>query len=967
MKTTPLFLSALLLLSTTLHAQTTASWTAGSGNWSLGTNWNTGTAPINGLPLPGDTYNAVINPGSPNTVTLDVPVTVQDLTFASGKLAGSNVLNVSGVMTWSGNEINGTNAATDIVNVTGALVLDTTTTKTMNTRTLNIGDDVNAINAQWTGGTLDLRSNSVINNRAGSIFTSQFDGTIDNGANNTSTFNNEGTFTKSAGTGMTLVDNSVVFNNSGTVFVKTGTIRLDGNGTHSGRFNTFPGTTLDLNASSHILNAGTFFDGSGTLEISTLVTANAAVSISSGLNLNAGTMNGAGTYDVSGPMSWSGGTISGTNAAAHIVNATGGVTFSGSGIKSLYTRTLNIGDGVSATTASWSGGTLDLRTGAVINNTANSTFNTSFDGLIDNGANDSGTFNNAGIFNKTAGTGTTSTDNTITFINSGTVNVNSGTVQFNGTLTNSGSIDANNNTVVINGGGSGAGSFNADAGGLVDFTGGTYALNAGGALNGVGIYRLSGVGNPTLTIAGTVSMAHLDISSGTLNGGGAVSASGGLAWSGGTMSGAGSTTAGSISSISGSGTKTLSSRALVYQGAGTQVTWTGTGNIQSDGSITVQNGAVFNIQNNQTMGDGNNNTVSGTLVVGDGGTLRKSAGTGTSTIGGALGFGGDTVIASVGSTGTVEVQSGTLAFANAPTNHSGSTLTGGNWNVSNGATLAFNAGSNITTNAANVTLDGAGSTFAKLTSALNNNQGSLTLKNDRDLTTAGAYANSGTTRVEGGSTVLTVGAGGGAAYTQSIGETVLVGGALIDASVFNLNGGDLKGTGTIASSVITSGSTTIAPGQSPGMLTIDGDLTLSAGNTLAMEIGGLGQGTDYDYIDVAGTLTLAGLLDLDLINGFESSITNGNLFTLVTSASDILGAFSNVASGDRLSTSDLLGSFAVYYGAGSPYGGSSLVIGDYSSVPEPSRTMLLIAGLMAMVMQRRRLPGSVTGLSSPVV
>jgi hypothetical protein len=1172
MRTNLLTLSALFLLAATLHAQTTATWTAGSGNWSLGSNWNTGIAPINGQPLVGDTYNAVLSTFS--TVTLDVPVSIQALTFSSGTINGSNALNVGGAMAWSEGTISGTNAATDIVNATGGLTLSSSSTKSLYTRTLNIGDGINAINTQWQGGTLDLRSNSVINNRVGSTFTAQFAGTIDNGANDTSTVNNEGTFTKSAGTGATVVDNNVVFNNSGTVHVKTGTLRLDGNGTHTGTFNMLSAGTLNLNSSTHILNAGTSFTGPGMLEISTLVTANAAVSIASGLTLNAGTMNGAGTYNISGAMAWTGGTISGTVAATHIVNATGGLTLSGSSTKSLYTRTLNIGDGVSPTTASWSDGILDLRANAVINNAAGSTFNNSFDGALNNGGgggdnaifnnqgifnktggagttstnfgltfNNSGTvnvnsgtfavvngshsgvfnmtsgntlsfaagsqtlnagtsfsgagtfsvsgsaavtanadvgissllslssgeingagtynvsgamtwsggairgtnaathivnatggltlsgastkslftrtlnigdgvspttaswssgtldlranavinntagstfnnsfdgalnngggggdnaiFNNQGIFNKTGGAGTTSTNFGLTFNNSGTVNVNSGTIQFNGVLTNSGSIDANDKALVINGGGSGAGSFNADAGGLVNFIGGTYVLNAGGTLNGTGTYRLSGVSSPVLTVAGNVSTANLEISSGTLNGSGAVTVSGGLAWSGGTMSGAGSTTltAGSISSISGSDTKTLSTRALVYEGAGTQVTWSGTGNIQSDGSITVQNGALFDIQNNQVMGDGNNNTVSGTLVIGNGGTLRKSAGGGTSTIGGSLGFGGDTVNASVGSSGTVEVQSGTLAFANTVTNHSGTTLTGGTWNVSGGSTLAFNAGSNITTNAANVTLDGAGSSFAKFTTALNNNQGSLTLKNDRDLATAGAYANSGTTRVEGAGTVMTVGTGGNSAYTQSgaASVTVLSSGALVDASIFKLDGGALTGSGTIDSPFHADSvnSTFIRP----GMLTVNGSTILGANNTLVMEIGGLSQGTSYDWFDVNGdTFMIGGQLQLGFVNGFQNSIAYGDMFTIGTADSDILGAFTNVLSGARLDTQDGYGSFAVYYGGGSPYGGNNLLIGEFLAVPEPSRSVLLFSGLLMSILRRSRLACDRTGM-----
>ena len=76
--------------------------------------------------------------------------------------------------------------------------------------------------------------------------------------------------------------------------------------------------------------------------------------------------------------------------------------------------------------------------------------------------------------------------------------------------------------------------------------------------------------------------------------------------------------------------------------------------------------------------------------------------------------------------------------------------------MTNGASINITTGSNITTNQGNVTLDGPASSFARLTTALNNNQGSFTLKNDRDLTTAGALANSGSVNVDGAGTTLTI-------------------------------------------------------------------------------------------------------------------------------------------------------------------------------------------------------------------
>ena len=179
-----------------------------------------------------------------------------------------------------------------------------------------------------------------------------------------------------------------------------------------------------------------------------------------------------------------------------------------------------------------------------------------------------------------------------------------------------------------------------------------------------------------------------------------------------------------------------------------------------------------------------------------------------------------------------------------------------------------------------------------------------------------------------------------------------VGGALMDASVFNLNGGELKGNGTIASSVITSGTQTIAPGLSPGALTLEGDLTLSAGSTLDLEIGGLTQGTLYDYLDVNGTLTLAGLLNLSFLNDFQNSLGMGSLFTLASSDAAVLGSFSNVANGGFLTDMASLHTFSVHYGAGSLYNPNDVVL--YAVTPEPGRALLLMLGLLGLTLRRKR-------------
>lgn len=81
----------------------------------------------------------------------------------------------------------------------------------------------------------------------------------------------------------------------------------------------------------------------------------------------------------------------------------------------------------------------------------------------------------------------------------------------------------------------------------------------------------------------------------------------------------------------------------------------------------------------------------------------------------------------------------------------------------------------------------------------------------------------------------------------------------------NVTEGTLGGNGTIGTTMVADGAT-LAPGNSIGTLTVDGNLTLSSGSILKYELGRSGPSSGApgvsDRIDVAGDLSLAGMLDL---------------------------------------------------------------------------------------------------------
>jgi hypothetical protein len=77
--------------------------------------------------------------------------------------------------------------------------------------------------------------------------------------------------------------------------------------------------------------------------------------------------------------------------------------------------------------------------------------------------------------------------------------------------------------------------------------------------------------------------------------------------------------------------------------------------------------------------------------------------------------------------------------------------------------------------------------------------------------------------------------------------------------------GNCSGTGTITGNVNNSGGT-VAPGNSPGILTFDGDLTMGSAATYAVEIGGMSAGDEHDKLVVTGMANLDGTMTVELID-----------------------------------------------------------------------------------------------------
>ena len=131
------------------------------------------------------------------------------------------------------------------------------------------------------------------------------------------------------------------------------------------------------------------------------------------------------------------------------------------------------------------------------------------------------------------------------------------------------------------------------------------------------------------------------------------------------------------------------------------------------------------------------------------------------------------------------------------------------------------------------------------------------------------------------------------AYT--FGSNVIVAGGSIDVDELSAAADDvtlIARTGSITDGSsptdVTGGTVTIdgdaTPGQSPGILSVNGDVELASGGTVTIEVGGTSPGTgntDHDQIDATGSVTIDANVTLALapFNGFVPS--DGQSFTII--------------------------------------------------------------------------------------
>ena len=285
--------------------------------------------------------------------------------------------------------------------------------------------------------------------------------------------------------------------------------------------------------------------------------------------------------------------------------------------------------------------------------------------------------------------------------------------------------------------------------------------------------------------------------------------------------------------------------------------------------------------------------------------------------------------------GVQGIGTGALVITGTNTNSGGTVVSSGRVNVSatgalSSTNLTVNSGAINLNNAAQTigSLDGAGGTITLGGTALTLNQNTAT-------TFAGVLAGTGSINfAQDGS--LTLSGISTFTGTTTVADGVLLVTGSLSGSAISVTGGQLGGTGTVGA--VTSVGGAIAPGTSPGTLTL-ASLSLDSASSLNFELatsGVVGSGVN-DLLSIGGALTLDGTLGITELSGFYNGIYR---------IANYSGAFTD--NGLDL-TSGFLTSYPGSFVDVATTGEVNLVV-----VPEPGSAALLLGGLGMLFGARRR-------------
>jgi fibronectin-binding autotransporter adhesin len=396
----------------------------------------------------------------------------------------------------------------------------------------------------------------------------------------------------------------------------------------------------------------------------------------------------------------------------------------------------------------------------------------------------------------------------------------------------------------------------------------------------------------------------------------------------------------------------------------------------SSATVTVANGTVLDL-NGTNMTIANPLTLNGTGISGSGSMVNSSAtagtfagpvtfGSATIRIGGAgpialsnsnpiTGTDASLTLAGAGGSvggglqtgaGGLTVNStGTWALYGTNTYTGATSIDGGTLQLGDGGATGALTGTSGITNNANLTIDRSNA-FTQATD-LNNKAitgtGSFTQAGDGTTTLSLANTYTGTTTIDAGTLVIN-------------GDQTLATG-----TVTVNDGGTLGGIGTLGGALVVNDGGTHAPGNSPGLQTINGATTYATGSIFAWDLTankdtatGGARGTDYDAVNINGGLTVESGAIFQVIQNTGLDFTNS--FWLLDRAwsniFQVTGGITGWAAASPVS---------VYDTAGDPVNvstyGSFTIDGttlSWTAVPEPGTALVGILLGLGCLRRRRR-------------
>jgi len=629
------------------------------------------------------------------------------------------------------------------------------------------------------------------------------------------------------------------------------------------------------------------------------------------------TLAGPGTGDFWGGSNMSGvltnsGTVTfhGGSTLGSLVNQTGGIvnldamTLSGGTLTNSGSITATNNITVQNPVTLNGAGTFEL-SGAGLSGAGSFTSNSNFNGY---GTIQTSQFTNAGTVNAAGGTltfqGPLTNSGTITNGTGGSLNISTGSTAFNNA---GGSVLTNGSTVSVNQTTVNGGAFTAEKSGTLNLTGDT--VNSNVSVLGGGTANISGSsvnGSLTVNSNGAVYLSNSTLS--TIDNGGTIHVNGNSLNH---FSSASITNNGSLAIDTGSTLLLDQSGTLTDNGTildnghlvdNVSTTLTGTGKLTINGSSLEGSGSLVNGSGHTIDGAG---FISGLNLENDG-IIDADAG--------SITYNGP----SLNNQGTLKADQGAVTINGPLANFSNGTLSGGTYDVS--TSIAFPS-ADVVTNDATIILRNAGEILDSSGGAnglrnLVTNYGTFDLENaDFTANSTSDFTNNGTLMVNGTSE-FDVGAG---------------------HSLINASGAKLSGTGTILGTVNNAGGT-VAPGDAPGTLTIEGDYMQSPTGELDIEMAGL---TSFDKLFISGNAELDGTLRVLVDPGFDAPIDT--VFDILQAGS-ISGSFADFISPDFDSN---LEKFQLVPIAN----GYDLEV--VSATPEPATLPILAGGIVCLGLLRR--------------